>query len=149
MVLGVSYTTRNAQVAAILLLTCCFAVIKPISGCIRIVCLSTGLLQVDCQDFLSTSLMQVVSTTCSKSVNIEVASSLVFRLDATRWSQQTWCSLMKPKGLMFKKYKTFSVLIYSYINTSENWKKREIVWKHDARRAECFPVVFSHNFEFF
>ena len=28
-----------------------------------------GLLQVDCQDFLSTSAMQVVSATCSKSAN--------------------------------------------------------------------------------
>ena len=45
--------------------------------------LSTGLIQVDCQDFLSTSLMQVVSTTSSKSANIKVASNLVL--------PDTWC----------------------------------------------------------
>ena len=27
---------------------------------------------------------------------------------------------------IFKKYKTFSVLIYSYINTSENWKNEKL-----------------------
>ena len=48
----------------------------------------------------------------------------------------------------FKKYKTFSVLIYSYINTSGNRKKREIVWKHDTRRAECFHTISSFpNFQ--
>ena len=36
------------------------------------------------------------------------------------------------KGVTFKKYKTFSVLIYSYINTSGNSKNET-----------------SHNFEFF
>ena len=40
---------------------------------------------------------------------------------------------------IFNKYKTFSVLIYNYINTSGNWG--EIVWKHDARRAECFHTI--------
>ena len=47
--------------------------------------------------------------------------------------------------IIFKKYKTFSVFIYSYINTSGNWKKREIVWKHDARRAECFHTISSFS----
>ncbi len=28
--------------------------------------------------------------------------------------------------LLFKKYKTFSVLIYSYINTSGNWKNEKL-----------------------
>ena len=28
--------------------------------------------------------------------------------------------------VIFKKYKTFSVLIYSYINTSENWKNEKL-----------------------
>ena len=72
------YTARNVQVAASLLQACCLAVIKPISGCVRIACsgllwckLSTSLLQVDCQDFLSTSLMQIVLT-CSKSPNIKL-----------------------------------------------------------------------------
>ena len=30
------------------------------------------------------------------------------------------------KGVKFKKYKTFSVLIYSYINTSGNWKNEKL-----------------------
>ena len=29
-------------------------------------------------------------------------------------------------GVIFKKYKTFSVLIYSYINTSGNWKNEKL-----------------------
>ena len=28
--------------------------------------------------------------------------------------------------VIFKKYKTFSVLIYSYINTSENWRNEKL-----------------------
>jgi hypothetical protein len=37
---------------------------------------------------------------------------------------------------IFNKYKTFSVLIYSYINTSGNWENEKLCG------------VFSHNFEF-
>ena len=44
-------------------------------------------------------------------------------------------SVCKAQVVIFKKYKTFSVLIYSYINTSGNWKNEN--------------CVFSHNFEFF
>ena len=54
------------------------AVIKPISGCVLIACsglMITSLLQLDCQDFLSTSLMQVVST---KACKYQVAANLVF-----------------------------------------------------------------------
>ena len=43
------YTARNAQVASRLLQACYLAVIKPISGCVRIACSGltiTGLLQV-------------------------------------------------------------------------------------------------------
>ncbi len=39
------------------------------------------------------------------------------------------------KHMTFKEYKTFSVLIYSYINTSGNWKNSKL--------------CVSHNFEFF
>ena len=42
------------------------------------------------------------------------------------------------------------MLIYSYINTK--LEKREIVWKHDARRAECFHTISSfsnfHEFQY-
>ena len=43
------YTARNAEVASHLLQACYLAVIKPISGCVRIACSGwtiTGLLQV-------------------------------------------------------------------------------------------------------
>ena len=53
---------------------------KPISGCIRVASefgqlvdekskLSADFLQVHCQNVLSTGLLQVVSTSCNKSVN--------------------------------------------------------------------------------
>ena len=29
-------------------------------------------------------------------------------------------------ALIFNRYKTFSVLIYSYINTSENWENEKL-----------------------
>ena len=50
---------------------------NPVPGCVRIACsglmmTAANLMQVDCQDFLFTSLMQVVSTTCSKSANIKL-----------------------------------------------------------------------------
>ena len=36
-------------------------------------------------------------------------------------------NVLKNKGqFIFKKYKTFSVLIYSYINTSGNWKNEKL-----------------------
>ncbi len=48
--------------------------------------------------------------------------------------------------LLFKKYKTliFRVVIQLY---QYEWKleKREIVWKHDARRAECFHTISSFS----
>ena len=41
---------------------------------------------------------------------------------------QHGCGLMSIQNLQipFKKYKTFSVLIYSYINTSGNWKNEKL-----------------------
>ena len=33
-------------------------------------------------------------------------------------------NVLVNRGL-YKKYKTFSILIYSYINTSENWKNEK------------------------
>ena len=51
--------TKNLHVAASLLQACGLAIIKPISRYVRITCSSlmiTRLQQVDCQDFLSTSL---------------------------------------------------------------------------------------------
>ena len=45
-------------------------------------------------------------------------------------------SVKLEKEVIFNKYKTFSVLIYSYINTSGKWEN------------EKRGGVFSHNFEF-
>ena len=47
---------------------------------------------------------------------------------------------------MFKKYKTFFVLIYSYINTSGNWKNEKLCGNTTPAGRS---TVFSHNFEFF
>ena len=64
------YTARNAQVADSLLQSCCIAVIKPTPGCVDDHKSAAGLMQVDCQDILSTGLMKVVSTTCNTFANI-------------------------------------------------------------------------------
>ena len=50
----------------------------------------------------------------------------------------------KELEVIFKKYRTFSMLIYSYTNMSGNWKTKNCV---DTRRPQ--GGVFSHNFEFF
>jgi hypothetical protein len=47
------------------------------------------------------------------------------------------------KRVILNKYKTFSVLIYSYINTSGTGETRNCV---ETRRQK--GGVFSHNFEF-
>ena len=71
---------------------------KPISGCVRIACsglMITSLLQVanrlaaSCE--LHAGLMQVVSSTYSKSANIKLQQV---------WCSQTWCNLMKSTGLI-------------------------------------------------
>ena len=48
------------------------------------------------------------------------------------------------QNVIFKKYKTFSVLIYSYINTSGNWKNEKLCGNTTPAGRS-----FSHNFEFF
>ena len=47
----------------------------------------------------------------------------------------------RAKQSLFNKYKTFSVLIYSYINTSGNWENEKLC-------GNTKGGVFSHNFEF-
>ena len=44
--------------------------------------------------------------------------------------------MVKILDIIFKKYKTFSVLIYSYINTSGNWKNEKF-------RFRVFPIFTS------
>ena len=53
--------------------------------------LSTGLLQVHCQNFVCTSLMHAVSTTSSKSGHITLHQG---------WFSLAWWNWMKPTGLM-------------------------------------------------
>ena len=43
--------------------------------------------------------------------------------------------------MTFKKYKTFSVLIYSYINTSGNWKNEKLCGNFTQFRV--FPIFTS------
>ena len=47
---------------------------------------------VDCQNFLSTGLLQVVETTCSKSSSIR---SDLHRPNVSWWNQQAWCNVME------------------------------------------------------
>ena len=47
------------------------------------------------------------------------------------------CSLLEH--LSFMKYKTFSVLIYSYINTSGNWKNEKLF----CTQFRVFPIFTS------
>ena len=67
------YTAKTRDSATSLLTSCNrFVINKPISGCVRMAydsLLTTSLLQVDCQNLLSTGLLQVVSTRCNKSAN--------------------------------------------------------------------------------
>ena len=44
-------------------------------------------------------------------------------------------------AMTFKKYKTFSVLIYSYINTSGNWKNEKLCGNFTQFRV--FPIFTS------
>ena len=53
--------------------------------------LSTDLLQVDCQNLLSTGLLQVVSTSCNKSVNVKLRQA---KLVATWWNWQVYWNLL-------------------------------------------------------
>ena len=64
-------------------------------------------MQVDCQDFLSTSLMQVVSTTCSKSA----ACLLPFGHQALSQSVRNACSGLMITGL-------FQVNCQHFLSTS-------------------------------
>ena len=41
--------------------------------------------------------------------------------------------------VLFKKYKTFSLLIYSYINTSGNWKNEKLCFT----QFRVFPIFTS------
>ena len=48
--------------------------------------------------------------------------------------------------VVIKKYKTFSVLIYSYINTSGNWKNEKLCGNTaPAGPAECFHTISSFS----
>ena len=43
--------------------------------------------------------------------------------------------------MIFKKYKTFFRVDIQLYQHECKLEKREIVWKHDARRAECFHTI--------
>ena len=44
----------------------------------------------------------------------------------TVWYGMAWYGMGYCIVIVFNKYKTFSVLIYSYINTSGNWKNEKL-----------------------
>ena len=44
---------------------------------------------------------------------------------------------------IFKKYKTFSVLIHSYINTSGNWKNEKLCGNCVFTQFRVFPIFTS------
>ena len=50
------------------------------------------------------------------------------------------CSRTEHTGhlLIFKKYKTFFVLMYSYINTSGNWKNEKLCGNTTAAERSVF-----------
>ena len=53
---------------------------------------------------------------------------------------------MFSKRKQIKKYKTFSVLIYSYINTSRNWKKEKLcgnTGRSVFTQFRVFPIFTS------
>ena len=83
-----TYTARNVQVTASLHSSSLYIRIRS-HRLLRLddnkVCckLSTGVIQVDCQEFLSTSLMEVVSTTCCESANIKLHQCGFHRLNET------------------------------------------------------------------
>ena len=68
------YIVRNAQVAASLLQACYLAVIKPISGCVRIAC----------SDLMTTSLLQVVKKLAAKLQNCKVSLRNVVKCERYR-----------------------------------------------------------------
>ena len=49
---------------------------------------------------------------------------------------------------LFNKYKTFSVMIYSYINTSGKWESEKLSGNTTPKNAECFHTISSFaNFD--
>ena len=52
--------------------------------------------------------------------------------------------------MIIKKYKTFSVLIYSYINTSGNWKNEKLCgnWKNEKLCGNTTPAGRSVFIQF-
>ena len=86
------YTAKNAQVATSLLTSCKSLIVTTsrfawlATTCWRQVCckMSTDLLQVDCQNLLSASLLQV-STSCNKSANDLLQLNEIDNFVATCW----------------------------------------------------------------
>ena len=56
----------------------------------------------------------------------EVARRIIFISNKVEYLDKEHSYKNSTKKVIFKKYKTFSVLIYSYINTSGNWKNEKL-----------------------
>ena len=52
-------------------------------------------------------------------------------------------TLDAPSSVLIKEYKTFSVLIYSYINTSGNWKNEKLCGNCVFTQFRVFPIFTS------
>ena len=74
--------------------------------------------------------------------------------DSTQWSYTHTRKLFLDRialicanfkiNFILKKCETFSVMIYSFINTSGNWKNEKLCG-NDARRAECYHTISSFS----
>ena len=92
----------------------------------------------------SISIEKSIETVVSPKKVLGIVLKLIFLVSSLHYS-------ICLGSIIFKKYKTFSVLIYSYINMSGNWKNEKLCGKTrncvETRRPQ--GGVFSHNFEFF
>ena len=66
-----------------------------------------------------------------------------------------WLKIHALLSFIFKKYKTFSVLIYSYINTSGNWKNEKLcgnttpAGRSVFTQFRVFPIFTSIRYKYF
>ena len=96
------YTARNAQVAASLLQACCLAVIKLISGCVRIACsglMITSLLQVVNRldaSWLSRLFIHKFDASCFNNLQ-QVCKNINLQ---QVWFSQICCNLMNSTDLL-------------------------------------------------
>ena len=72
--------------------------------------------------------MVKVTKTIKYSIIYPEAQFILMFEEEQTWNQERYVYTQRGNILyvLFKKYKTFSVLIYSYINTSGNWRNEKL-----------------------